>query len=215
MFGFDLQDLGIGPLLCKNGVRSRVSSSLELSVLYLLSVYLQTTSSIGGVYVLPRHTNLSDGSTAAPAKRIRRAKVSRELPDLAIAAERPCLYILPADLPSSRTPLDTPHRAPARHQPRANLIHCAPVLIKTCKTGPLRRRKASRRHDAPWQALGVLHVDKARGSCGRVAVCLRRHYLMWKSRWLMTGVWFGAWTWAWTLSSRLAPAPGPISATCC
>lgn len=102
----------------------------------------------------------------------------------------------PADLSSSRTPLDTPHRAPARHQPRADAhksIHCAPVLVKTRKTGPLRRQKASRRHEAPWQASGVLHGDKARGSCGRVAVCLRRHCLMWKSRWLMAGIWFGAW----------------------
>jgi hypothetical protein len=137
-------------------------------------------------------TNLSGGSTAAPAKLSRRAKGSQEIPDLAIAAERPCLYILPAYLPSSRTPLDTPHRAPARHQPRANSIHCAPFLVKTRKTGPSRRQKVSRRHEAPWHASGVLHGDKVRGSCGRVAVCLRRYYLMWKSRWLMTGVWFGA-----------------------
>ena len=48
----------------------------------------------------------------------------RDKPVCKHAAGHPSLYILsPHNLPSSRTPLVTPHRAPTRHQPRQSTIN--------------------------------------------------------------------------------------------
>ena len=132
-------------------------SSRESSVFFLLSVYLQTTRSTE-LYVLTRHTNHSGGSTADPAKQTRSAKVSQEMPALAIAAEGPCLYILPADLPSSRTPLVTPHRAPARHQPHA-------IRFFTLQSWSRRIERAC--YDVKRQAGGMRLPDMSQEYCMR------------------------------------------------
>jgi hypothetical protein len=147
----------------------------HLCLYYVSHIRLTTLTGQLGNYSSRRTTRLA-------TTQLKYALNTRNISAPKDAAGHPSLYTLsPHGLPSSRTPLVTPHRAPTRHQPRQSTVNTRNSHHSRSATTSRGKPKL-----VPVKAVsGVLHRGKSHCYRRRYPRCLRRHGRMRKSRWLM------------------------------
>jgi hypothetical protein len=104
-------------------------------------------------------------TTRSPTTELKDCINPRDKPTRKHAAGCPSLYIpSPHNLPSSRTPLVTPHRAPTRHQPRFSTVNTHHSLHSMSAT-PSRRQAEARACEKLYQEY---HIEASRTAIASV-----------------------------------------------